>query len=78
MADERLKLFVGNLTCPRYVAAGKQTEAKRYDTTEDDLRATFSQHGELEFVRINTDRNTGKPAGCAATPLPTHTHTCRQ
>jgi RNA recognition motif-containing protein len=41
-------LFVGNLT---------------FDTTEDALRELFSPLGEVQQVRIMTDRDTGKSRG---------------
>ena len=44
------KLFVGNLA---------------FDTTEDALRELFSPLGELQQVKIMTDRDTGKPRGFA-------------
>jgi RNA recognition motif-containing protein len=43
-------LFVGNLT---------------FDTTEDALRDLFSPFGEVQEVRIMTDRDTGKSRGFA-------------
>jgi cold-inducible RNA-binding protein len=43
-------LFVGNLP---------------FKSTEDALRAHFSQFGEVAQVRIMTDRDTGKPRGFA-------------
>ena len=43
-------LFVGNLT---------------FDTTEDALRELFSPLGEVQQVRIMTDRDTGKSRGFA-------------
>lgn len=42
------RLFVGNLT---------------FDTTEDALRELFSAHGEVQGVRIMTDRDTGRSRG---------------
>ena len=42
------KLFVGNLS---------------FDTTEDSLRALFTQHGTVESVKIISDRDTGRPRG---------------
>jgi RNA recognition motif-containing protein len=44
------KLFVGNLT---------------FDTTEEALRDLFSPLGEVQEVRIMTDRDTGKSRGFA-------------
>jgi cold-inducible RNA-binding protein len=43
-------IFVGNLS---------------YQTTQDDLHATFSQFGTVERVSIVTDRDTGQPRGFA-------------
>ncbi len=43
-------LFVGNLT---------------FDTTEDALRELFSPMGEVQQIRIMTDRDTGKSRGFA-------------
>lgn len=43
-------LFVGNLT---------------FDTTEDTLRELFTPMGEVQQVRIMTDRDTGKSRGFA-------------
>ena len=43
-------LFVGNLT---------------FDTTEDSLRELFAPMGEVQQVRIMTDRDTGKSRGFA-------------
>jgi cold-inducible RNA-binding protein len=42
------RLFVGNLA---------------FETTEDALRELFSAHGEVQGVRIMTDRDTGKSRG---------------
>ena len=43
-------LYVGNLS---------------YDTTEDTLRTLFGEYGEIESVRVITDRYTGRPRGFA-------------
>jgi len=43
-------IFVGNLN---------------YQTTQEDLLATFSQFGAVERVSIVTDRDTGQPRGFA-------------
>lgn len=43
-------IFVGNLS---------------YQTTQEDLQATFSQFGTVERVNIVTDRDTGQPRGFA-------------
>jgi RNA recognition motif-containing protein len=42
------KLFIGGLS---------------YDTTEDGLRDAFKKHGDIESVRILTDRETGRSRG---------------
>ena len=44
------KLYVGNLA---------------FSTTEDELRAVFKQHGEVESVNVITDRETGRSRGFA-------------
>lgn len=43
-------IFVGNLS---------------YQTTPEELRATFAQFGNVERVNIVTDRDTGQPRGFA-------------
>lgn len=43
-----LNIYVGNLS---------------FDTTEDDLRDLFAQHGEVVKVSIITDRDTGRSRG---------------
>lgn len=43
-------IFVGNLS---------------YQTTQEDLHATFSQYGSVERVNIVTDRDSGQPRGFA-------------
>lgn len=43
-----MKLYVGNLS---------------FDTTENDLSALFEEVGEVESVRIITDRETGRSRG---------------
>ena len=44
------KLYVGNLS---------------YDTTEDNLRTMFEEHGEVNSVAVITDRETGRSKGFA-------------
>jgi len=44
------KIYVGNLS---------------YNTTEDDLRNTFENHGTVLETNIITDRDTGRPRGFA-------------
>jgi RNA recognition motif-containing protein len=48
MNDMSKKLYVGNLS---------------FQTTESDLDALFAQMGDVESVRIITDRNTGQSRG---------------
>jgi len=43
-----MKLYVGNLP---------------YNTSEEDLRNLFSQHGTVESVAVITDRETGRSKG---------------
>jgi RNA recognition motif-containing protein len=43
-----INLYVGNLS---------------YDTTEDTLRTLFAEYGEIEAVRVITDRYTGRSKG---------------
>ncbi|MFK7959893.1 MAG: RNA recognition motif domain-containing protein [Phycisphaerales bacterium] len=43
-----MKIYVGNLS---------------FDTTEDEVRDLFSQHGEVTDVALITDRETGRPRG---------------
>jgi RNA recognition motif-containing protein len=42
------RIYVGNLS---------------FDTTEDSLRALFSQHGPVESAKLISDRDTGRPRG---------------
>lgn len=42
------RIFVGNLS---------------FDSSEDDVRRAFEDHGEVESVHILTDRETGQPRG---------------
>jgi RNA recognition motif-containing protein len=44
------KLYVGNLS---------------YNTTESKLRDLFGEFGEIESVKVITDRDTGRPKGFA-------------
>jgi RNA recognition motif-containing protein len=50
-------IFVGNLS---------------YQTTQDDLLATFSQYGNVERVNIVTDRDSGQPRGFAFVEMTEH------
>ena len=45
-----MKLYVGNIS---------------FDTSEDVLRNTFAEHGDVEEVAVITDRDTGRPRGFA-------------
>ena len=42
------KIYVGNLS---------------FDSTEDQIRKLFEQHGTVESVTLITDRETGRPRG---------------
>ena len=44
------RIYVGNLP---------------FSTTDEELRALFSQHGTVESVSLPTDRETGRPRGFA-------------
>lgn len=44
------KIYVGNLP---------------FSSTEDELRSVFGQHGDVESVKVITDRETGRPRGFA-------------
>lgn len=50
------KLYVGNMS---------------YDTTEDELRGLFAEHGEVVSVSVITDRYTGRPRGFAFVEMAT-------
>ena len=50
-----MKLYVGNMS---------------YSTTEDSLRDTFGEFGEVEEVAIITDRDTGRPRGFGFVTMP--------
>ena len=45
-----MKMYVGNLS---------------YDTTEQEIRALFSEHGDVTDVHVPTDRETGQARGFA-------------
>jgi RNA recognition motif-containing protein len=49
-------LYVGNLS---------------YDTTEDTLRTLFAEFGQIESVRLITDRHTGRSKGFAFVEMST-------
>ena len=46
----RMNIYVGNMS---------------YDTTEDHLRQAFEGYGEVETVKVITDRDSGRPKGFA-------------
>jgi RNA recognition motif-containing protein len=50
-----MNIYVGNLS---------------YELTEDDLRAAFQAHGEVESVNIIVDRNTGRAKGFGFVEMP--------
>ena len=43
-----MKIYVGNMS---------------YDTSEDDLRKAFEAHGQVDSVKVITDRETGRAKG---------------
>jgi cold-inducible RNA-binding protein len=43
-----MKIYVGNMS---------------YDTSEDDLRKAFEAHGQVDSVKVITDRDTGRAKG---------------
>ena len=45
-----MKIYVGNMN---------------YQTTEDELRDMFAEHGQVDEVAVITDRDTGRPRGFA-------------
>ena len=50
-----MNIYVGNLN---------------YSTTEEGIRALFEAHGEVETVKIITDRDTGRPRGFGFVEMP--------
>jgi RNA recognition motif-containing protein len=50
-----MNIYVGNLS---------------YDCTEADLRTAFSSHGEVDSVRVITDRDTGRSKGFGFVEMP--------
>ena len=50
-----MKIYVGNLP---------------FQTTDDELRALFAQHGDVSDVHLPTDRQTGRPRGFAFVQMP--------
>jgi RNA recognition motif-containing protein len=47
-AEREVKIYIGNLP---------------FSATEDQVRALFEQHGEVQSVNLITDRETGRPRG---------------
>ena len=45
-----MNIYVGNMS---------------YTTTEEELRGLFEEHGQVDAVRVITDRDTGRPKGFA-------------
>jgi RNA recognition motif-containing protein len=45
-----LKIYVGNMS---------------FDTTQETLRSTFAEYGDVDEVAVVTDRDTGRPRGFA-------------
>ncbi|MBN1443401.1 MAG: RNA-binding protein [Planctomycetes bacterium] len=50
-----MNIYVGNLS---------------FQTTEDDLRAAFEAHGEVQSVNVITDRETGRSRGFGFVEMP--------
>jgi RNA recognition motif-containing protein len=50
-----MKIYVGNMP---------------FSVTEDQLRAKFEVHGEVEEVSVVTDRHTGRPRGFGFVTMP--------
>jgi len=50
-----MRIYVGNLS---------------YQTTGDDLKALFEQHGEVTDLHVPTDRETGRARGFAFVEMP--------
>ena len=50
-----MRIYVGNLS---------------FDTTQDELRELFGQHGEVSDLHVPTDRETGRPRGFAFVEMP--------
>ena len=50
-----MNIYVGNLS---------------YDTTEADLRTAFGVHGEVDSVRLITDRDSGRSKGFGFVEMP--------
>lgn len=50
-----MNIYVGNIS---------------YEVTEDDLRQAFGQHGEIDSVKLITDRDTGRSKGFGFVEMP--------
>lgn len=50
-----VKLYIGNLP---------------YSTGEDELRSLFENHGQVDSVKVITDRNTGRSRGFGFVEMP--------
>ena len=50
-----MRIYVGNLS---------------YDTSEDDLRAAFEAHGQVDSVSIISDQYSGRPKGFGFVEMP--------
>lgn len=50
-----MDIYVGNLS---------------YDSTDDDLKGLFEQHGQVTSVRVVTDRETGRSKGFGFVEMP--------
>ncbi len=50
-----MNIYVGNMS---------------YSTTEDELRTLFEEHGQVDAVRVISDRDTGRPKGFAFVEMP--------
>ena len=55
MEASSVRIYVGNLS---------------YDTTQEDLKALFAEHGEVSDLHLPTDRETGKVRGFAFVEMP--------
>lgn len=53
--EEIMNIYVGNIA---------------YQTTEEELKATFQAYGDVEKVRVITDRETGRAKGFAFVEMP--------
>ncbi len=53
-----MNIYIGNLS---------------FDTTEETLRASFAQYGEVDTVNIIMDRESGRPRGFAFVEMPNGT-----